>query len=113
MEEFLQSWCLKEEKQVCVTTDSGANIVKAIELNNWTRLSCFEHRLHVAIERSVKDARVDRAVGVCKMTVNAFSHSWKRQRALQDVQKDMGLPQSKQAKDHPAATGTKRPSLGS
>ncbi|KAI4885812.1 hypothetical protein NFI96_022422 [Prochilodus magdalenae] len=50
LREFLQSWCLKEEKQVCVTTDSGPNVVKAIELNNWTRLSCFGHRLHIAIE---------------------------------------------------------------
>ncbi|XP_036416323.1 zinc finger BED domain-containing protein 4-like [Colossoma macropomum] len=72
LKEFLQSWCLKEEKQVCVTTDSGANVVKAIELNNWTRLSCFGHRLHIAFERTVKDARVDRAVGVCKKIVSAF-----------------------------------------
>ncbi len=34
---------------VCITTDSGANIVKAASLNNWTRLQCFGHRLHLAI----------------------------------------------------------------
>jgi len=49
LREFLQSWRLEEDKQVCVTTDSGANIVKAVALNNWTRLSCFGHRLHIAI----------------------------------------------------------------
>lgn len=34
---------------VCITTDNGANIVKAASLNNWTRLQCFGHRLHLAI----------------------------------------------------------------
>ncbi len=49
LKEFLQSWHLDEEKQVCVTTDSGANIVKALQLNDWLRLSCFWHHLHIAI----------------------------------------------------------------
>lgn len=43
------SWDLHEEKLACITTDSGANIVKAAELNKWTRLQCFGHRLHLAI----------------------------------------------------------------
>nr|XP_054606785.1 E3 SUMO-protein ligase ZBED1-like [Nothobranchius furzeri] len=95
LKEFLSSWNLQEEKQVCVTTDSGANVVKAVALNNWTRHSCFGHRLHIAIERSVKDQRIDRAVGVRKKIVGAFGHSWKRQRALQAVQKELGLPEHK------------------
>ncbi|KAK7938916.1 hypothetical protein WMY93_002242 [Mugilogobius chulae] len=93
--EFLTSWDLQEEKQVCVTTDSGANVVKAIALNNWTRISCFGHRLHIAIERSVKDPRIERAVGVGKKIVAAFGHSWKRQRALHAAQKELGLPEHK------------------
>lgn len=47
--ELLASWGLCENKQVCITTDSGANIVKATTLNNWTRLQCFGHRLHSAV----------------------------------------------------------------
>ena len=47
--ESLGSWGLSESKQVCITTDSGANIVKATTLNNWTRLQCFGHRLHSAV----------------------------------------------------------------
>ncbi|XP_019206021.1 zinc finger BED domain-containing protein 1-like [Oreochromis niloticus] len=95
LKEFVSSWNLQEEKQVCVTTDNGANIVKAVALNNWTRLSCFGHRLHIAIERSVKDPRIERAVGVGKKIVAAFGHSWKRQRALQAAQKELGLPEHK------------------
>lgn len=49
LKEFLQSWHLNKEKQVCITMDSGANVIKACRLNNWTRLSCFGHRLHIAI----------------------------------------------------------------
>ncbi|RXN03168.1 heat shock 75 mitochondrial [Labeo rohita] len=40
---------LSEEQQVCITTDSGTNIIKAAELNGWTRLQCFGHRLNSAI----------------------------------------------------------------
>ncbi|KAL7824766.1 hypothetical protein SRHO_G00344380 [Serrasalmus rhombeus] len=108
LREFLQSWRLKEENQVCVTTDSGANVVKAVKLNNWSRLSCFGHRLHIAIERSLKDTRVDRAVSVGKKIVSAFSHSWKRQRALQEVQRDMGLPQHKLVTETPTRWGSKQ-----
>ncbi len=34
---------------VCMTTDSGANVVSALRINNWQRLPCFGHRLHIAI----------------------------------------------------------------
>lgn len=34
--EALASWGLSKDRQVCITTDSGANMVKAVSLNNWT-----------------------------------------------------------------------------
>jgi len=49
LKEMLDAWNLKEEQQVCVTTDNGANIVKAVAINKWNRLQCFGHRLHLAI----------------------------------------------------------------
>lgn len=49
LRERLSSWCLKEEDQTCITTDNGSNVIKAVELNQWTRLQCFGHRLHLAI----------------------------------------------------------------
>lgn len=45
------------------------------------------------LERSMKDPRTDRAVGVGKKIVAAFGHSWKRQRALQNAQK-LGSPRN-------------------
>ena len=53
LREALTSWHLEEEQLTCVTTDNGANIVKAIELNHWVRLQCFGHRLHLAIGKSI------------------------------------------------------------
>lgn len=49
LRDVLTSWGLKEEQQICITTDNGANVVKAAELNKWERLQCFGHRLHLAI----------------------------------------------------------------
>ncbi len=51
LKEALESWGFKEENQVCITTDNGTNVVKAASLNDWTRLQCFGHRLHLAIGR--------------------------------------------------------------
>lgn len=49
LKQFLNEWGLDEEKQVCLTTDSGSNVVKAVALNKWRRLTCFGHCLHNAI----------------------------------------------------------------
>ncbi|XP_019900657.1 zinc finger BED domain-containing protein 1-like [Esox lucius] len=80
---------------VCMTTDSGANVVSALRVNSWTRLPCYGHRLHIAIEKSMRDPRIDRAIGVCKKVVRAFSNSWKMKRALCDAQDQLKLPKHK------------------
>ncbi|KAI2647713.1 Zinc finger BED domain-containing protein 6 [Labeo rohita] len=83
----------KEERQVCITTDNGTNVVKAASLNDWTRLQCFGHRLHLAIGRKkCERPRIDRAVGVCKKIVSAFSYSWKRRKELKKAQAEHHLP---------------------
>ncbi|XP_013860009.1 zinc finger BED domain-containing protein 1 [Austrofundulus limnaeus] len=108
LKQFLQGWKLDEAKQVCLTTDSGANVVKAVALNKWARLSCFGHNLHIAVERSMRDNRIDRAVGVGKKIVSLFSHSWKRQRALKAAQEELGLPQHKLMTESPTRWGSRQ-----
>ena len=49
----LETWDLLPENQVCITTDSGSNIVKATRDLNWRRLSCFGHNLHLAVTKAV------------------------------------------------------------
>ncbi|XP_061584717.1 E3 SUMO-protein ligase ZBED1-like [Cololabis saira] len=93
---------------VCITTDSGANIVKAASLNNWTRLQCFGHRLHLAIENAMKDPRIDRAVGLCKKLVGCFSYSWRRKRDLAEAQKELKLPEHKLKTECPTRWGSRQ-----
>ncbi|GAA6086489.1 E3 SUMO-protein ligase ZBED1-like [Tachysurus ichikawai] len=58
LKEALLSWSLIEDKMVCITTDSGANVVNVTSLNNWTRLQCFGHDLHSAIgEKKVRSLK--------------------------------------------------------
>lgn len=50
LREVLARWGLDEKQQICITTDNGANVVKAVvQDNGWMRLQCFGHRLHLAI----------------------------------------------------------------
>lgn len=49
LKDALMSWNMSETHLVCITTDNGANIVKAVSLNEWDRLQCFGQRLHLAV----------------------------------------------------------------
>ncbi|XP_034040262.1 zinc finger BED domain-containing protein 1-like [Thalassophryne amazonica] len=108
LKDTLESWGFKEESQVCITTDNGANVVKAASLNDWTRLQCFGHRLHLAIEKSVKDPRIDRAVALCKKIVSSFSHSWKRRKALKKAQVEHNLPLQRLITETPTRWGSRQ-----
>ena len=92
LEETLQQWELEDNKLVGITTDSGANIKLACTLLDWTRLSCFGHNLNLAVEKGLKDVRVQRGLRVCRSAVAAFSRSWKKQRDLVVAQEQKGLP---------------------
>ncbi|XP_071793267.1 E3 SUMO-protein ligase ZBED1-like [Asterias amurensis] len=93
MKGTLTAWGLREEKQICLTTDNGTNMIAAAEANKWTRLSCFGHNLNLAVTNSMKnDRRIDRAVAVCKNIVAAFSHSWNRRRDPVKEQAALNLP---------------------
>ncbi|KAE8575740.1 hypothetical protein XENTR_v10003928 [Xenopus tropicalis] len=108
LQEALDSWGLSEHRLVAITTDNGANIIKAIELHNWTRFQCFGHRLHLAIETAMKDDRIQRAVGVCKKIVAAFSYSWKKRREMAKVQNELGLPKHQLTTETPTRWGSRQ-----
>ena len=79
--------------QVCATTDNGSNIVCALNQHlKWPILPCFGHNLHLAVTNAVKnDARVMRALGVCRKLITTFSHSWKKC-DLTECQETLNLP---------------------
>ena len=67
---------LMEKDQVSITTDNGANIIFAIVILGWKRLSCFDHCLNLAVTNAIKDdRRITRASGVAHNIVGAFSVS--------------------------------------
>ncbi|XP_039515830.1 E3 SUMO-protein ligase ZBED1 [Pimephales promelas] len=107
LKEALECWGLKEANMTCMTTDSGANMVRALELNSWTRLQCFGHRLHLAIEKSAKDPRVERITSICKKVVSTFSFSWKKKRELIKAQTELKLPQHKLITESPTRWGSR------
>lgn len=89
----LEARNLTAEKQVCLTTDSGSNVVKAAKELQWPRLSCFGHNLHLAITKSLDhDSRVSRAIGLCRKIVSAFHCSWKRKRELSKSLLNSNIP---------------------
>ena len=99
LESILESWSLKSEQQVCITTDNGSNMVAAITRLGWNHLYCFGHNLNLAVTNAIKDdPRITRAVGVCKEVVQHFSHSWKKEVALlrHKLQKDFLIIPSSQ-----------------
>lgn len=80
MSETLGNWGLNPVDQVCITTDSGSNLICATtSCLGWNHLSCFGHNLHLAVNNSMKDeVHVTRAFGVSRKLVELFAHSWKK-----------------------------------
>ncbi|XP_057181274.1 E3 SUMO-protein ligase ZBED1-like [Triplophysa rosa] len=108
LKEAISAWGLLEERLVCITTDNAANMIRAASVNNWTRLHCFGHRLHLAIENAMKDSRMDRAVGLCKKLVSTFSYSWKRKREFSAAQKELKLPEHSLKTECPTRWGSRQ-----
>ncbi|CAI5637539.1 unnamed protein product, partial [Oreochromis niloticus] len=108
LKQALATWDLEESKLVCITTDNAANVMLAAQLNGWMRLQCFGHRLHLAIERAMKDHRIERAVGVCKQVVSTFSFSWKKRKELKKAQIDLKLPDHSLKTECPTRWGSRQ-----
>ncbi|XP_073699819.1 E3 SUMO-protein ligase ZBED1-like [Garra rufa] len=119
LRDALESWGLQECHLVCVTTDNATNNISAMELNEWERLQCFGHRLQLAIENALKaltpastKQAVERAVGVCKKVVSAFSNSWKRKCELAKAQAVLGLPPHQLITETPTRWGSRQQMIG-
>uniref|UniRef100_A0A9J8ALC4 BED-type domain-containing protein n=1 Tax=Cyprinus carpio carpio TaxID=630221 RepID=A0A9J8ALC4_CYPCA len=101
LREGLASWDLHEENHVCITTDNASNMVLAARLNEWTRLQCFGHRLHLAIGKLCRVATALR-----RKLVGHFSHSWKKA-ALMEAQRELKLPEHNLITECPTRWGSK------
>ncbi|MBN3270517.1 SC61G protein, partial [Polyodon spathula] len=50
-------------------------------------------RFHTPRDRDHGDKHIDRAIGVCRRLLSAFSYSWKKRKALNLAQAELNLPQ--------------------
>lgn len=64
---MLKDWDLDISKLVAITSDAGSNMVKAAELGNWRRFSCFGHCLHSAVNSALSvDDKIPGAIASCR-----------------------------------------------
>lgn len=56
----------------------------------------------------MKDSRIERAIGICKKVVGAFSYSWKKKRALADAQAELNLPSHQMITESPTRWGSRQ-----
>ena len=69
-------WCIDIDKQVVAfTTDSGSNIVKALDDMHILRLACAGHTLNLAVQKALKVSQVVSAIGRCRKLVAHFHRS--------------------------------------
>lgn len=67
LEGMLEDWNLQACQMICITSDSGSNMVKAAQLAGWSHLTCFGHNLHNAVNNGLAcDQKVPRAIAACR-----------------------------------------------
>ena len=71
---------LAEAFQDILCNDS--NFVSGMELLEWTRVSCFEHNLNLAVNQALKIGCVQHVIRKCHSLIEEFNRSWKKNRDL-------------------------------
>lgn len=74
----------------------------------WSDKKYTKYLFTFITENGVKDPRIDRAIGVCKKTVSAFSYSWKKRRDMTELQAELGLPQHLLISESPTRWGSRQ-----
>ena len=69
-------WCINFDKQlVAFTTDSGSNVVKALDSMNVLRLACAGHTLNLAVQKALQIPQVSTPLARCRKLVSHFHKS--------------------------------------
>ena len=90
-----EEWSINTNKQVVAfTTDSGSNIVKALDEMNLLRLACAGHTLNLAVQKALQVRQVAKPIDRCRKLVTHFHKSRvdkeelrKKQDMFQDIPK--------------------------
>lgn len=76
IQHFLEKCNTPRDKTVCFSTDSGANIVKAIRILGVTRTSCFGHSINSAINKIFELDDLTAALEKVKKIQHIFARSF-------------------------------------
>ncbi|KAJ8287949.1 hypothetical protein COCON_G00006080 [Conger conger] len=95
LREAVCEWGLEDSRISAITTDNTSNVMAAARDLGWPLITCFGHNLDLAVNAAIQaqKRRTDRVFGLCRSITGAFSHSWRRKRALMAAQAELGLPQ--------------------
>jgi ribosomal protein S8 len=93
IEDMLELWNISKSQLIAITTDNAANMKLAGTKLDITRVSCFGHILHNAINFALSsNEEVEKAISECKKMSGKVSSSWKKRRELARIQRDLNLP---------------------
>ena len=66
-------WCIDFDQQlVAFTTDSGSNVVKALEDMEAMHLACAGHTLYLAIQKALQIPQVSTPLARCRKLISLF-----------------------------------------
>ena len=82
----------QQKNVVAATTDNCANMIRAIQINDWLNVHCFSHTLNLAVGKVLLLPEVSKAVAHCRRLVSDFHHSSKSTYLLKAKQEDLHHP---------------------
>lgn len=103
----LREFDLTLDQVTTLTTDSAANMVAMARNLNVTRIACFGHILHNAIQHGLNDPEIDSLLRVSRKIVSVFSYSHKYRNDLTKAQKELELPHLQLCNDVSTRWGSK------
>jgi len=102
--DVIERWQLCTDNMTSLTTDNASNNKKAFS-NCYTRITCFEHNLDLAVK---KELAVDESNALSRLrrVVAAFNRSTKSKRELLAMQTERDLPLHSPIHDEPTRWGS-------
>uniref|UniRef100_A0A8C1F800 BED-type domain-containing protein n=2 Tax=Cyprinus carpio TaxID=7962 RepID=A0A8C1F800_CYPCA len=92
--DMLTEWDIDSERVLLVLRDSGANVVKGMRLVEMPDLSCSAHTLQLVVNDGLQAQRaVGDILAKLKRCATHFGHSVPAKQRLEQIQKDVGLPE--------------------